>query len=1652
MESKIEGETHISDKPFPIVAIGASAGGMSPLERFLSALPKKFGFALVFMQHLSPRHRSLLPELLRSKAKGLEVEEIWDGLNVHPGILYVCPPAQEVRLQAGIFRVASRSRAHIHLPIDELLVSLSEDAPERTIAVIFSGAGTDGARGVQAVRAKGGTVFVQDPASAEYPDMPLAAINTGHIDGVLSPEDIAEEILKLYASGMANLSADDLMAPAHFDSLYRVISERTGYLFSHYKRNVVARRVRRRMYLHGVSSVDAYLNLLAKKDQEASQLVSDLLIGVTSFFRDRLAWKALHLEVTRKLIAGEDESPIRVWTPGCATGEEAYSVAMLLQYELDLAGKKREIQVFATDVNDRALERAREGTYPPTIAADLPPEYLQKFFTRGDDGLSVTVNKEIRQQVVFAKQNLLTDPPFSRLDLVICRNLLIYLDPEAQEKCIALFHYALNQGGYLFLGNAESPGRGNALFASLAHKKCRIYRKGESGRSMRMPLSIPFAAERSAPTQRPAPEHRPSITQFIQEALLEEHAPVAVAINQNHEILYHNGPTNRYLRQPRGTPTQNLLELIPKKLRNRMRGALYRAAHEQEPVTIRTSIITDERKKQLFIRISTLQENLFLITFREKGASPEEPDAFSSETAAIETVVRQLESELSATRDDLQSYIEELKSVNEELESSNEELQAANEELEASRDERQSLNEELTTVNAQLQVKIEEQEETNNDLSNFLTSTNIPTIFLDDRFRVKRFTPAMSKLISLIPADEGRSIMDMSRENLGPGLLAEARSVLDSLVPIRKELSINDASYVRTILPYRTGDNRIEGVVITYADFTERKLAEDRILRAKEEWERTFDSVPDMIAILDNEHRIRRVNKAMARRLGVKPEQCIGLRCYEAVHGTSAPPQFCPHAMTIKDGTEHVEEVHESRLGGDFVVSTTPMYDDQGRMVGAVHVAHDITDRKRAEERIRHLASFPEINPNPVLEVDAEGVVTFCNASAQAALERAGLEEKRVTALLPADMDALLGGWDRQTDVIVNREITIGDRVFDEAIHLVSGFNVARIYAHDITERKRHENRIASLTGLYAVLSRVNETIVRVRDEQPLLQEVCATVAELGGFPLVWIGLAKEGLVAPVASCGQESGYLRNIRVEVEGKLGRGPTGTCVREDRPVINDDFSTNSATAPWREQALLHGFHASAAFPVRRQGKAVGALTIYANDPGAFDAEQVGLLESLSADISYALDAMEQERLRIRTEEALRKAYDELEKRVEERTQEVQDAYDRLMTETREREQAEHQLRQAQKIEALGTLTGGIAHDFNNILAAIIGFTEIVRDRIAKEGRDKRHLDRVMEASLRGRELIKRMLAFSRKTEQEKKPVLLSSIVTETMKFVRSSTPTTISIRVDVKSESGMVFADPVQMQQVLLNLCTNAAQAMQGKGGILDVELSDWTVDESDGSPSGMKPGPYVKLVIRDTGTGISPDIIHRIFDPFFTTKKVGEGTGLGLSVVHGIVHQHDGYITVESEEGKRTTFTVCLPMVAGERPGDAVTDPVIPRGTERVLFVDDEELLAEMGQEMLEDLGYEVKVTTSSSEALALFRSDPGRFDLVITDVTMPDITGVELAGELLGIRADIPIIMCTGFSYLVDPDAAKAAGIKAFTMKPLSKKEIAGIIRKVLDG
>jgi two-component system, chemotaxis family, CheB/CheR fusion protein len=942
-----------SDTSYPFVGIGASAGGLDALQRFLSVLPKNFDFALIFIQHLSSQHKSLLQELLSARLPSLVIQEISDGLKAQIGRLYLSPPGKEVRLRKGLFQTTVHTEGLIHLPIDEFLTSLAADAGDRSIAVIFSGAGTDGARGCQAVRASGGMVFVQDPQTAEFNSMPLAAIATGQADAVLAPEDIAAELLKLQGTVQATVNREYAIIPEEFDAFFRILQEKTGSRFKNYKKSVVSRRIRRRMYLQGLSTVKDYLDLITTNDTEAAHLASDLMIGVTSFFRDQVAWKALHLEAVRKITSENTNLPIRVWTPASATGEEAYSIAMMLLRELTLVGKKRDIQVFASDVNDHALDHAREGKYAASITADVPQEYVQKYFSSTDDGNFLIINKDVRECVVFAKQDLLNDPPFSKLDLIICRNFLIYLEPEAQEKSITLFHYALKEGGYLFLGNAETVGRKSSLFKSIGHKQCRIYRKLETKHVSRLPISVPYATERQVSTAKQAQttEQPRSIMEIIQEKLLEGYGPAAVAIDQNYEIIYHNGPTKQYLSQPRGVPTQNLLVLLPESLRSRVRGAIYQSGREERPVVIRTNVADDDNcKRQISLQITKAQENLYIVVFQEKGVSSKEEITEQVDATVIEeTAIHQLESELTATRADLQSHIEQLKSINEEFQSSNEELQASNEELETSREELQSLNEELITVNSQLQGKIEEQDTTNNDLNNFQASTNIPMIFLDMHFHVKRFTPAMLKLIKLLPSDVGRPIVDMSQENLGPELTSDAQSVLKELMPMRREHEISGIWYVRTILPYRTANNRIEGVVVTYNDVTELK-------RAEEQFRTLADSIPNLAWWANGDGYITWYNRRWYDYTGTTPEQMEGWG-WQSVHDPKVLPMVLERWRTSIATGEPFDMEFPLR-GSDgvfrpFLTRVMPLKDSTGLVLRWFGTNTDISTMKQAEEAVR---------------------------------------------------------------------------------------------------------------------------------------------------------------------------------------------------------------------------------------------------------------------------------------------------------------------------------------------------------------------------------------------------------------------------------------------------------------------------------------------------------------------------------------------------------------------------------------------------------------------------------------------------------------------------------------------------------------------------
>ena len=758
-----------------------------------------------------------------------------------------------------------------------------------------------------------------------------------------------------------------------------------------------------------------------------------------------------------------------------------------------------------------------------------------------------------------------------------------------------------------------------------------------------------------------------------------------------------------------------------------------------------------------------------------------------------------------------------------------------------------------------------------------------------------------------------------------------------------------------------------------------------------------YDYAPVGYLTFDERGFVVEMNLTAAGLLGTERSRIVNKPFAGFIHPDSQDTFYLHTQEVSKPAGKHTCELVLKRKDGSLFNAQLESIGVQVDGSPAVRsILTDVTERKQAERYTNRLASFPELNPNPVMEVDASGEMTFCNPAGSELLEDLGIDRRNCEAFFPKDLKGILRKWDKKHESTFLCEVSLNSKVFEETIHLVPQFDVARIYAHDITERKQaEENLVRAKEEWERTFASVPDMIAIIDNQHRILRVNQAMARRLGLAAEECIGRrcfeAVHGLSEQPHFC-PHSQTLKDGRQHIEE----------VHEDR--LGGDFVV-SAT-PLHDQ----------------QGQMIGTVHV-------------------------AHDVTE----RRKTEKALQKAYDELELRVRERTAELQESYYRLKEEIAVREQVESQLRQAQKMEALGTLSGGIAHDFNNMLAVIIGFTELLVGHAPKGSRDERHLKRIVEASIRGRELVKQLLAFSRQTEREKEPLLLSSIVKETVRFLRASTPSTVNIKVNTKQESGAVLGDPTQIQQVLMNLCTNAAHAMREKGGVLDIEVRDFSVSPSDENPHGIKPGLYMKLAVRDTGVGIPPDIIDRIFDPFFTTKQLGEGTGLGLSVVHGIVKHSGGYITVESEPHNGSAFTVYFPRVAEKLPNDGVSDGTLPTGYERILFIDDEASLVEMGAEILAELGYDVTSRMSSREALSLLQKDPSRFDLVITDQTMPDMTGIELVKEILALRADMPIIMCTGFSHLVDAGRAKAAGIKAFAMKPLTKREIARTIRQVLD-
>ncbi|MCA9217062.1 MAG: PAS domain-containing protein [Planctomycetales bacterium] len=873
-KKRTKSDAQSANPRIPVVALGASAGGLEALTQFFDQVPPDSGMAFVVVTHQHPGHTSLLPELL-AKHTSLPVTEAKDGDRLEANKVFIAPSHGQLEVSHGALQlIDTPEEKTFHLPIDSFLRSLAEDQRERAICVILSGTGTDGTLGLRAIKGASGMVMVQEPESAKYAGMPDSAIGTGMADYVLAASDMPSQLVAYIGGaylGVSEASTSDELAHA-LPKIFRQLRTRTGHDFSSYKSSTITRRVERRMNVHQIESPQVYASFLQEHPYEADQLFNELLITVTNFFRDREAFETLGANVHRQLESKSDDDTFRAWVPGCATGEEAYSVAIIINECLSALGKNLAVQVFGTDLDSDAIETARVGRYPEGIAGDMDAQRLQRYFTKEDNGYRI--KKEIREMVVFAPQNIINDPPFTKLDLLSCRNLLIYFNSDLQERLMPVFHYALSPRGLLFLGTSETIGASQDLFEAVS-KKWKLYRRRESATAKHpeFPLSstdhvIPGKTLTSPKTATPR-----SATDLLKEHLMSAYVPPTVIVDGRGDIVHVQGKTGLYLELPSGHMSNNLIEMARDGLQLDLAAAVRHATASDKPVVHRNiKVKSNGDVTEVDISVQKISEpepirGLLMVTF-----VPALPKRQSNSTEGAEQPqdgrLEKLEHELRYMKETLQTTIEqydttneELKSTNEELQSTNEELQSANEELEASKEEMQSLNEELQTVNAELSSKLDELSHTNDDMQNLLNSTEIATLFLDNRIQIKRFAKSATKVFKVREVDVGRHLGEIVHDLDYPDLVDDASRVLETLAFEEKEILTRDGNscYRVRILPYRTSENMIDGVVITLIDIKEIREARDYA-------ESIIASISEPFIVLDEQLRVISANSAFYKR------------------------------------------------------------------------------------------------------------------------------------------------------------------------------------------------------------------------------------------------------------------------------------------------------------------------------------------------------------------------------------------------------------------------------------------------------------------------------------------------------------------------------------------------------------------------------------------------------------------------------------------------------------------------------------------------------------------------------------------------------------------------------------------------------------------
>lgn len=941
--SKAHAESSASNHPslpheqtgrFPVVGLGGSAGGLEAFEQFFRNLPPDSGMAFVLISHLDPSRASILTDIMQRNT-AMPVVEAQDQMSVLPDHVYVIPPNRDLSIFHGKLLVTVPEQPHgQRMPIDTFLRSLSEDQGERAVGIILSGTGTDGTLGLRAILGGGGISLVQEPETAKYDGMPGSAIRAGYATHILPVEKMPEVLLS--GSRIQTRQQERPLpqtATSGINRILMLLRAGTGHDFSQYKKSTIGRRIERRMSMHEIEDTEVYARYLKEHPAEIHVLFKELLINVTSFFRDPEAFDTLKLQILPLLMENKPEDYVlRVWVAGGATGEEAYSIAMLLHEFMDETRHEFKTQIYSTDLDEDVIAIARSGVYPPNISQDVAHERLRRFFIKEDVGYRI--KKEIREMVVFATQSVIKDPPFTKLDMLCCRNLMIYLEPELQNRLIPTFHYALKPHGVLFLSPSESIGNHTELFTPL-DRKWKFYRAIGSVTTTRTVMSTPPSwialPHMKAPEEMTTQIKETNFAELTKRALLQSYAPASVVTDKEGNILYVHGDTGKYLRPAPGQATLNVVDMAREGLQLELRAALNDAGKNSPILNREVSIRNNEDLQSVRFSLRQLPESgssekLLLISFQDVAHPASDKGRHGKDSAPASNESRliiELERELALAREHLQATIEgqqasseELQSTNEELQSTNEELQSTNEELETSKEELQSLNEELITVNAELQFKIEQLVGMQNDMKNLLDNINIGAMFLDEHLAIRRFTREATRVFRLVASDVGRPLADIKSNLADDDMLTDAQAVLDTLIPREREVhAIDGTIFLARIQPYRTLDNVIEGVVLSFADTTELVRVNAARQDALKLTEGIVDTVREPLVVLDGDLRVTYASHSFYRFFQTTPEQTLRRPVYELGKGQWNIPELRELLETILPRDQSFDDY---AVEGDF--------------------------------------------------------------------------------------------------------------------------------------------------------------------------------------------------------------------------------------------------------------------------------------------------------------------------------------------------------------------------------------------------------------------------------------------------------------------------------------------------------------------------------------------------------------------------------------------------------------------------------------------------------------------------------------------------------------------------------------------------------------